>query len=97
MPQTATYQRRVAPVVLLQSRAPLLPRALPHHHHHQPPPQDGFLDAVQARDVEAVGMYVDEGYQVHSKSLLEAVRLGALDIVKVCASFNWEGAGRDFL
>lgn len=53
--------------------------------------QKGFLDAVQARDVEAVGMFLDEGYQVHSKSLLEAVRLGALDIVKVRAGVR--GAG----
>lgn len=41
------------------------------------------MDDVRAKDAEAVGMWIEEGYRVMGESLLEAVRRGSLEIVKV--------------
>lgn len=48
-------------------------------------PQPQFLDAVRARDVEAVEMWFEEGYKVLGESLMLAVRKGLFDINKVRA------------
>lgn len=52
--------------------------------------QPEFMAAVRTRDVEAVEMWFEEGYTVLGESLLQAVRSGALDIVKVfmCRGFG---------
>lgn len=53
----------------------------PRHNRHLRQPQ--FLDAVRAKDVDTVGLWIEVGYQVLAESLLEAVRIGSLEMVKV--------------
>jgi len=53
------------------------------HDTHTHTCQPEFLEAVRKKDVEAVGMFLDEGYQVLGETLIEAVQGRSVEMVQV--------------